>query len=245
MKHMTKRTLRLGVLVLVSAHLSACLGTGRPQHTSIRDTLEQATREPVVPTTVMLPQKPPRNPGSLWQAGAKSFFKDSRASDVGDIITVVVNENSEAETEANTETTKEYEGNSGLQSLLNLTGKLTSRGIATTPEGLFDHESAREFTGEGSTDRSDSLTARIAAVVTQVLPNGYLVIQGKREVVINYELQELAIQGIVRPEDINADNTINSEKVAEARITYAGRGVVDEAQEPAKGVRFLDKWMPF
>lgn len=110
---------------------------------------------------------------------------------------------------------------------------------------LTNSNSNRTFAGDASTERTDELTARIAAMVTEVLPNGYLVIQGQREVVVNYELQELKLQGIVRPQDISADNTIPSEKIAEARISYAGRGMVDGAQEPQPAVRFVDKWLPF
>lgn len=239
-----KRIVNTLLLAAAAAGLAAC-ASGRPEFTPIEHTLNQATKKPIVPTTVMLPPPVERAPGSLWRQGSKQFFKDSRATNVGDIITIVVTERAKAETEANTKTNAEHTGTGGISNLLNVEGLLTNRGIPPGVASLFDVAGNRDFKGEGKTDRTDTLEARIAAVVTQVLPNGYMVVQGKREVIVNYEMQELSIQGIVRPEDVSADNTISSEKIAEARISYAGRGIVDESQEPAPGVRFLNKWMPF
>ena len=160
-------------------------------------------------------------------------------------MTVIVNETASAETEANTETARTHTGNAGISNLLNLAGTLAESGIALGNNNLFDGASNREFEGEGKTDREDKLEAKSAAVVTQKLPNGYLVIQGKREVVVNYEMQELNLQGIIRPVDISPDNTISSEKIAEARISYAGRGLIDRSQEPNVGVQFFDQVLPF
>ena len=234
-----KTTCALGLALV----MSGCVNT-RPQMSSIQSGLDAAGR-PLINTPVVIPDPEPAAHGSLWRAGSKQFFKDSRAHAVGDMVTVVVSEVSEAEVEAATATTRSHSSEAGVTNLLNVAGKLTSRGIDTGAAGLLDTDSNRTFTGEGDTERKDSLSARIAAVVTQVLPNGYLVIQGKREVVVNYELKELMIQGIVRPEDISATNTIPSEKIAEARVFYAGRGLVDESQTPSYGVRFIDKVMPF
>lgn len=242
---MLTRTTKTALLGLALLNSACSLTEQRPEMTSVQDSISQAQERPVITSDIILPRPAKPEPGSLWKPGAKQFFKDSRAHQVGDILTVLVSESATAETEANTETTRSHDSESGLTNLLNVAGKLTSRGIATGAGGLLDTESNRTFTGEGSTDRSDTITARVAAIVTQVLPNGYLVIQGKRELVVNYELQELNIKGIVRPEDISAGNTVESDKIAEARIFYAGRGVVDESQAPQYGVRFIDRWMPF
>ena len=232
-------------LALLTTALAGCQTAMRPQMTPIQDSLSQSQHEQIA-TPVIIPEEAKPAPGSLWRPGAKQFFKDSRASEVGDIVTILVSETAEAETTANTETTREVDQNSDVGNLMNLDGLLRSRHIIDPiTSNLLSTDSNRTFTGEGSTDRSDTLTATIAAVVTQVLPNGYLVIQGKREVVINYELQELQVRGIVRPEDITADNTVASNKVAEARIFYAGRGLIDETQTPQYGVRFMDKVLPF
>ena len=239
----------LSTLLVTTVLLGACNQTLRPQHSSINDTLQQAQTQPLIVTPIAIPEPKRPNPGSLWLPGNKEFFKDSRASQVGDTITVLVEEAAEAETEAITEITRNHETNSDITNVGNLEGILRNRFI-TNPAGaainnLLNTDSQRTFDGEGITEREDTLSARIAAVVTQVLPNGYLVIQGKREIVVNYELQELQIQGIVKPSDIRADNTIASDRIAEARIFYAGRGTVDEAQTPQYGVRFLDKYSPF
>lgn len=233
------------ILVAGAAMVLSGCNALRPKQTPVDVAFTEIMQRPKIETDVII--KPSARPaaGSLWRPGAKQFFKDSRAHAVGDIITIIVSENTEAETEATTETTRTHDNTSGVTNLLALGGKLTARGIPLGPTGLTDTESNRTFTGEGKTDRKDKLTGKIAAVVTQVLPNGYLVVQGKREVVVNYEMQEMGIQGIVRPEDITSNNTIASDKVAEARLFYAGRGTVDETQTPTYGVRFLDKVMPF
>jgi flagellar L-ring protein precursor FlgH len=215
---------------------------------SVSDSLNQAMAQNNIATPVIIPEAARPAPGSLWQPGSRQFFKDSRAHRVGDMVTIVVNETAEATSEAATETTREYDGTSQVGNLANLEGILKKRHIldpVATAGNLLSGDSQREFTGEGETDRKDTITATISAIVTQVLPNGYLVVQGKREVVVNYELQELQIQGIVRPEDIGADNTVSSSQVAEARVFYAGRGIVDESQTPQYGVRFMDRVLPF
>jgi flagellar L-ring protein precursor FlgH len=240
--HRAKTIFLAAALAGTAVWLTGC-EHNRPQFTPIDEALKEAQQRQVIDTPILLarPEKPAA--GSLWRPGSKQFFKDSRARDIGDLVTVIISESAKAETEANTESSRAHDSTSGLSNLLNLEGKLISRGI--TPGELINTDSNRTFTGEAKTDREDTVEARIAAIVTQVLPNGYLVIQGKREVVVNYELQQLMLQGIVRPEDIGADNTVPSAKVAEARIFYAGRGTVDEAQTPQYGVRFLDKVMPF
>lgn len=231
-------------LIVLTIALTACQAQ-RPSFSSIDRTLAKNSNEPLIATPIMIPEPPKPAPGSLWQPGNKQFFKDSRANKVGDMVTIVVKETAEAESEANTETTKTHNNNSDINNLANLEGILSGRHIINAAGNLLSTDSNRTFTGEGSTDRKDSLSANVAAIVTQVLPNGYLVIQGKREIVINYELQEMQIKGIVRPEDISAQNTIPSNKIAEARIFYAGKGVVDDTQTPQYGVQFMNKILPF
>lgn len=242
---MFKSNLKTLAIVAAAVSLTACVQVGRPQFTPIEQQLAQATQKPLVPTPVVIAKQKATAPGSLFQAGSKGFFKDSRAAEIGDIVTVIVNETASAETEANTETNRTQTGTAGLSNLLNLAGTFTESGFAPGTSNLLDTQSNRDFSGEGSTDREDKLEAKIAAVVTQKLPNGYLVIQGKREVMVNYEMQELSLQGIIRPADITPDNTINSEKIAEARISYAGKGLVDRAQEPSYGVQFFEQVSPF
>ncbi len=233
-------------ILMVGAVVSACNPpSARPDISTVGDGMEHSLGNKPIRTSGVAPLPASRAPGSLWSSNNSKFFKDSRASKVGDIVTVVIDEQAQAEVDAATTTNRLSAKNSGITNLLNLEGLLTSRGIPPGTRSLLDTNANRQFDGEGTTDREDKLTARVAAVVTQVLPNGYLVIQGTREIMINYEKQNMRISGVIRKDDINPDNTIASEKVAEARIVYAGNGLVDESQTPQYGERFLDKWLPF
>lgn len=241
MKKLTYTTACLAVLTLTSA----CT-VEHPKFTPVENSLQQAMDEAIMTTaSIMAQPTPKRATGSLWQQGSNHFFKDPRAANVGDIVTVVVNESTKAEVEAKTETDRTHSGTGGITNLLNLEDELSNIGIPPGVSGLFDTDSNRTFAGDASTDREDTLSGKIAAVVTQLLPNGYLVIKGRREVMVNYELQEMILTGIIRPADISPNNTITSDKIAEARIAYAGKGLVDEAQTPPVGVKWTDKFLPF
>lgn len=224
--------------------LAGCQEMARPQFTPLDQTVGSG-HQPVIamPVTVPTPAKPA--PGSLWVPGSKQFFKDSRARDVGDLITVLVNETAQAKGENKAEGGKTDSNQAGILTLPFITGQLATRGIDLTATGLANTSSARDFKGKGKNERKDNLTASIAAVVTQVLPNGLLVIEGQREVLVNYEKQIMKITGIVRPEDITSTNTVPSEKIAEARIMYAGDGVMDNSASPQYGSTFLNKILPF
>jgi flagellar L-ring protein precursor FlgH len=223
--------------------LAACQESLRPSLSGVADGL---TAHPqLVSVPVAIPEAPQPRPGSLWVPGNKQFFKDSRAHQIGDIVTVVVDENATASTSAKTITARSHNQTAGILGLPWISGHLAERGIPLGTNDLVNTNSDRSFDGTGSTNRSDTLTANVAAVVTQVLPNGLLVIQGKREVMMNYEKQVLTLQGVIRPEDISSANTVPSSQVAEARIAYTGKGMVDENQTPQYGVRWLDKILPF
>jgi flagellar L-ring protein precursor FlgH len=244
---MMKNRHHLGSLIpclLGSFLLAGCQNLVRPEMTPLAGGLG-TNPNPALSMPVTIPEPAAPQAGSLWVPGSKQFFKDSRAHTVGDIITILVEETATAKVEAKTDTSRSHTQQAGLLDFLNLEGKLKERGIPLGSTNLVNTSSDRTFSGDGKTDRKDSLTASIAAVVTQVMPNGLLVIQGQREVMVNYEKQVLTLQGLIRPEDISSQNTIASGKIAEARIAYAGRGVVDESQTPQYGVRWIDKILPF
>jgi flagellar L-ring protein precursor FlgH len=107
----------------------------------------------------------------------------------------------------------------------------------------LDSEGSSE--GSGSVRRAEQLTTSVAAVVTQTLPNGNLVIEGKQEIRVNFEVRELIVAGVIRPEDIESDNTIESAKIAQARIAYGGRGQITDVQQPRYGQQVMDVLLPF
>jgi flagellar L-ring protein precursor FlgH len=235
---------KLALALIATTALAGCQNLVRPEMTPLANGLG-TNPNPALNMPVAIPEPAAPQHGSLWVPGSKQFFKDSRARAVGDIVTILVTENATAKVEAKTDASRTHEQEAGLLDFLNLEGKLKERGIPLGSTNLVNTSSNRDFSGDAKTDRKDSLTASIAAVVTQVMPNGLLVIQGQREVMVNYEKQVMTLQGLIRPEDISSQNTIGSGKIAEARIAYAGRGVVDDAQTPQYGVRWIDKILPF
>lgn len=185
-------------------------------------------------------------PNSLWREGSRTFFKDQRAQRVGDILTINIAIDDQAKV-ANT--SLRGRSNSEESGLPNIAGFETQLG-GVLPDGvdpakLLSMSSDSNSRGTGSVDRKEQIKLTVAAIVTQVMPNGNLVIQGRQEVRVNYEIRELLVGGIVRPEDIAADNTINHTQIAEARISYGGRGQISDVQQPRYGQQFLDIIWPF
>jgi flagellar L-ring protein FlgH len=200
---------------------------------------------------VSLPMPPPliseRQPNSLWRNGSRGFFKDLRATRVGDLVTVVINFNqsgtlqdSTTRTRANTETNN-VASLLGFQNTINRLAKVTS---AQTPN-VLDLTSNLSNVGTGQIARQEQINLRLAALVEQMLPNGNMVVFGHQEVRLNVEVRELQIAGVVRPEDIAPDNTINYDQIAEARISYGGRGQITDVQQPRYGSQLMDVIMPF
>jgi flagellar L-ring protein precursor FlgH len=134
----------------------------------------------------------------------------------------------------------------GAENLLGLETQMTKvLPDGTKAEALVNLDSNSSSTGSGSIRRSEQLVTNVAAVVTQVLPNGNLVVEGKQEIRVNFEVRELIVAGVVRPEDIEADNTIDSSKIAQARIAYGGRGQISDVQQPRYGQQVMDILLPF
>ena len=189
------------------------------------------------------PQLATYSPNSLWRNGSRAFFKDQRAHQVGDILTIVVNINDQANWSNETQRSRKNTEDSGID---NFFGKPKVPIMNTpVPTRIFTGDSNSSSDGKGSIARTEAVVTNVAAVVTQVLPNGNLVIEGKQEVRVNFEIRELVVAGIVRPEDIQSDNTIDSSKIAEARIAYGGRGQITDVQQPRYGQQVLDVLLPF
>ncbi len=208
--------------------------------------IENPTAQPGYKPVQMPMPKPEAvsyNANSLWRNGSRSFFKDQRAHQIGDLLTVTVNITDQANFANETQRSRTVTEDSGITAFLGsnlLTGKTTA-----LPGRLLTADATASTDGKGSIQRQESLTTNIAAVVTQLLPNGNLVVEGKQEIRVNFEMRELIVAGIVRPEDIQSDNTINSSKIAQARIAYGGHGQITDVQQPRYGQQVMDVLLPF
>ncbi|MFV0475099.1 MAG: flagellar basal body L-ring protein FlgH [Pikeienuella sp.] len=181
---------------------------------------------------------------SLWRSGPSSLFGDRRAQGRGDILTVVIEIDEEAKINNATQRKRSSGEDMSIDALLGIPGlidKLT--GIELDPGAKLAATSVSA--GDGSVKRKEEITLRLAATVTQVLPNGHFVIVGDQEVRVNFELRELRVQGVIRPEDISRRNEITYDKIADARISYGGRGQITDMQQPRYGQQIADIILPF
>ena len=176
---------------------------------------------------------------STWSNRRGDLFTDKLAMQQGDIVTVLVSINDRASL-ANQSDSKRTVGRG-----LGGSGVYDIAGVGSEASGNAALNSSATFTGDGGTVRSENIRLSVAAVVTDALPNGNLVVQGSQEVRVNSELRILTIAGIVRPSDIGPDNTISYERIAEARISYGGRGHITQVQRPPYGQQILNHLLPF
>jgi len=192
------------------------------------------------------PMAPPQGANSLWRAGARAFFKDQRAKDVGDILTVSLSVNDTVSFTTSLDRTRTGAETANATNLLGYEGQIAKfLPQGANPSSLLNLGSTSSAVSAGSTGRTEQMTTNIAATVTQVLPNGNLVISGRQEMKVNYEMRELTIRGIIRPEDLSTSNTVTYDKIAEARIYYGGRGVASDVSQPRYGQQLLDIIFPF
>lgn len=241
--------------LLVSLALAAITGG-----CGTADKLSQVGKQPMLnaiqdPTTtpgyrpVQMPMPEPQqahyNPNSLWRSGNRAFFGDQRAKQVGDLLTVIVTISDKAQIDNTTKRKRSDSSSAGAGGALGTAVDKFLLPSTMSASDLASVDSSTDFSGTGSVDRAETLSTSVAAVVLQVLPNGNMVIEGRQEVRVNFEVRELVVAGIVRPEDISSDNTIPSEKIAEARIGYGGRGQITEAQQPRYGSQVMDILLPF
>jgi flagellar L-ring protein precursor FlgH len=187
----------------------------------------------------------PASANSIWRTGARTFFNDQRAAKVGDILTVLITIDDSAQVQNNTTRERKTANTAGMTNLFGLETVLKHALPGLTPSSLVNTNGDSALTGTGTINRQEKITLTIAAVVTRVLPNGNLVIQGNQEVKTNNDLRELTIGGIVRPQDISSSNTINHTQIAEARINYGGKGDMMRSNTAPGGQALLETFEPF
>lgn len=244
---------KIACLLAIATLASGCANTmarlanvgQEPKLTQIQNPRHSPNYRPVslpMPETV----ERPRAPNSLWRHGARAFFKDQRASEVGDLLTVLISIADKAKINNKTTRSRTNTEDASANALLGYETSL-SRILPETinPGSLIDLDSKMSNVGEGTINRGETIELKLAAIITQKLPNGNLVLMGRQEVRVNFETRQLQVAGVVRPEDITANNTISYDKIAEARISYGGKGHISDVQQPRYGTQFIDILFPF
>lgn len=218
---------------------------GRPPEMSpSADPTKEANYRPM---TMPMPQAQTAAPqvGALWRSGSRAFFKDQRAAGVGDILTVLVNITDTADLKNNTTASRTGSEAMGLPHLFGFEATIPKLLAGASASSLVSASSTNTNSGTGEIKRNETVTLRLAGVVTQVLPNGNLVVAARQEVRVNSELRQLQVTGVVRPQDIASDNTVIHDRMAEARIAYGGRGQLTDVQTARWGQQVLDVLAPF
>jgi flagellar L-ring protein precursor FlgH len=192
------------------------------------------------------PQEAAAPSNSLWRQGSRTFLRDQRAAQVGDLVTILVAVADDAQLQNRTQSTRTNTASLSVPNLLGLEAS-TNRILpeSVNPATLLNTDSSNVGNGQGEVRRNEAINLRVAATVLQNLPNGNLVIAGRQEVRVNNELRELTIQGVLRPQDIASDNTVRHDRLAEARIAYGGRGSLSDVQQQRVGAQILDALLPF
>lgn len=253
MLNINKNIIRGTVVLLMATSLSGCGIWSRlkrvgqePPLSPIVNPVDAAGYHPV---SMPMPEAASGEsaPNSLWKKGSSGFFKDQRASKVGDIITVKVSAKDTALMENEMEQNRDNNSDSlGIGSFFGYESYLDKiLPGAADKDNLVDINSNREISADGKVDRKEKIDMTMAATVTQVLPNGNLVIEGTQEIRVSYEVRQLMVKGIIRRADITSDNTIESSKIAELRVSYGGEGVISDVQQPRYGRQILDIVAPF
>jgi flagellar L-ring protein precursor FlgH len=216
-----------------SGTINSALGT--PQLSPIGQGL--AVPHAPLPAAFTTPER--HTAGSLWGQNNQGLFHDLRAKKVGDVVTVTVDIDDKAQFDNATNRSRTADSSGSLAGAFGY-GSASGKASAN-----LDGSAKTETKGQGTIDRSEKLHLAVAAVVSEIMPDGNLMVSGSQEVRVNYEIRVLNVAGIVRPLDIAADNTIGYSKIAEARISYGGRGRITEVQQPAWGQRLYDAVTPF
>ena len=250
---MNPKRLRAAALAMTALPLAACgnmidriAEAGKePSFSQIENPNMQPGYQPVS-MPMPRPMTDQRQANSLWRQGSRAFFADQRAGKVGDILTVAIDISDEAKLNNKTTQSRDGGNTAGLDNFLGYETWLDKVFPDTVdPANLVNSNSKSDTTGTGAIDRKDDIQLRVAAIITQVLPNGNLVLKGTQQVRVNYEMRELNVTGIIRPEDISTQNEIDYDKIAEARIAYGGKGTISDIQQPRYGQKVYDILFPF
>ena len=242
---MRSRILVNKVITAISLFLVFSLAACSTSHKAVD------SRSTVIPKSLYVKptqQKPME--GALWPGNTRGnfLFGDDKAAKVGDIITVTINENATSTQSASTNTAKDTSINMQAPNVLGLPSSLGIQNflnMGTQFDPSVNATIANSMQGTGTVTRNGTLTATISALITDILPSGNLRIEGRRSVTVNNEEQIMVLRGIVRPQDINFDNTIPSTLIADAAISYTGEGVVADEQRKGWLARVLSKVWPF
>jgi flagellar L-ring protein precursor FlgH len=219
-------------------------GAGPPKMTASSDPTKDPNWHPV---SLPMPPGPvtPAIGNSLWHPGSRAFFPDQRAAHVGDIVTVTVNITDNADVKNATQATRTGNEAMGTPNLFGLENAIPHILPGANSSSLVTTNSNNANNGTGEIKRGETIALSLAGVITQVLPNGNLVVVARQEVRVNSELRELEVSGVVRPQDIASDNTVQHDRMAEARISYGGRGQLTDVQTPRYGQQMMDILLPF
>lgn len=244
---------RTAAVSLVAVSLSACNMINRlsevgsaPQLSTIENPANMVSGGEQISLPMPTPVEVERSPSSLWRPGSRAFLKDQRAAEVGDILTVIIEINDSAAISNKTNRSRVNAEDASATSFLGYEASLASLlPTAVDATDLVDLDSTSSSEGAGAVARDESINLRVAALVTQVLPNGNLVVAGRQEVRVNFEVRELQVAGLIRPEDITSTNQISYDQIAEARIAYGGRGQLSDVQQPRYGQQVFDIIWPF
>ena len=243
---------RITIVVFALLALSACnvltrlseIGDG-PKVSEIANPIKRPQYRPV-----SMPMPAPREishkANSLWRPGARAFFRDQRANEVGDILTVKLSIEDSAELDNKTTRERDDKEDGDLTNLFGLEGEYTKflpQAIAAAT--AISLGTKHETTGDGDIERSETIEITLAAIVTQILPNGNLIVFGRQEIKVNAELREVMVTGVIRPQDVDYTNTISHERIAEMRVAYGGRGTLSDLQQPRYGTQIIDIIFPF
>ena len=235
--------------ILCCLFLAGCYSVSRlqdvgdtPKVTPIKDPTKLPNYHPI---TMPMPftQKPDRKINSLWCPGARGFFKDQRAKLRGDILTVNIDiQDDKAEFNNETVATRNTIETTTAPNILGYETKLKNFfPPAVNPANLLTINSNPQYDGVGTIKRKEKIKFDLACEILDVLPNGNYHISGHQEIVVNFENRIIALSGVVRPEDISSQNTIDQKKIAELRITYGGRGNLSDMQQAPLFQQVLDK----